>query len=150
MIILDTNVLSETQKHSPDGNVMAFLESLDPTSTFITAISVAEILHGIDILPDGRRKKELGDSAFKLFHSVFKNRILAFDVDAASHYALGSADARREGKAIGLADGMIAGIAKAHFGATVATRDTSPFKNMRVNVINPWEPPTKPNWEFAD
>lgn len=150
MMILDTNVLSETQKAKPDKNVMAFLDDLDPTKTYITAISVAEILHGIDILPSGRRKKELEDSAFELFNKVFKGRVLPFDMEAASDYAIRAADARRAGKAVSFADGMIAGIARAQGDATVATRDTSPFEAMFINVVNPWEPMVKHPWTFAD
>lgn len=151
MMILDTNVLSETQKAVPDSNVMAFLDSLDPTTTFITAISVAEILHGIDLLPLGRRKTELEDSAFELFQKVFKGRVLSFTMDAASHYAILAADARRAGKAVSFADGMIAGIARAQGSATVVTRDTSPFEAMTIDVLNPWHPePPRKAWKFSD
>lgn len=149
MIILDTNVLSETQKTAPDDNVMGFLNSLDPTSTYMTAISAAEILYGIDILPMGRRKKELEDSAFKIIQDVFKNRVLPFDADAASRYAINAADARRNGHAVAFADGMIAGIALSN-GATIATRDTAPFRAMRVPTIDPWEPMPKKAWTIED
>lgn len=147
MIILDTNVLSETQKASPDERVMTFLDRLDPSQTFITSITVAEMLFGIDILPDGKRKRELEDSAFDLFNRVFKGRVLPFDFDAASRYAIMAADARKLGHTVSLADGMIAGIARAKSGARVATRDTAPFKALHVSVINPWEEQPR-RWRF--
>lgn len=140
MIILDTEVLTETQKTSPDGNVMAFLESLDPTITYITAISVAEIQQGIQAFSSGRQQKELEDSATALFRNIFKKRVLPFDAAAATHCARGTAEAHRGGNAIELATSMIAGIALAHLGATVATRNTAPFKAMGINVIDPWAP----------
>lgn len=145
MIILDTNVISETQRPNPNPNVMAFLESLDPSTTYITAISVAELLYGIDIMPTGKRKKALEDSVFELTKTVFKDRILPFDFDAASHYAIRAAAAKREGNAVSFADGMIAGIVRHHV-ATIATRDTAPFEAMNVQVINPWAPKEQKDW----
>lgn len=148
MIILDTNVISETQKQHPDSNVMLFLDRLDPTTTFITSINVSEVLYGIDILPDGQRKKSLEDAAFRLFQETFKGQILPFDFDASSHHAINAAHAKRSGRAVSLADGMIAGIARSKM-ATVATRDVSPFKAMGVEVINPWEPDKPEEWGFS-
>lgn len=139
MIILDTNVISETQKAAPDPSVMSYLDGCDPTITYITTITVSEMLYGIDILPAGRRKTELETSTFKLFNDLFKDRILSFDFSAASHHAILAADARRSGNAVSLADGMIAGIARANFAPTLATRDTAPFKAMGISVVNPWE-----------
>lgn len=139
MIILDTNVISETQKVNPSPLVMTYLDGCDPTTTYITAITVSEILYGIDILPAGKRKTDLENTAFKLFNDMFKDRILSFDFSAASHHAIMAADARRSGKAVSMADGMIAGIARANFVPVLATRDTAPFEAMGISVVNPWE-----------
>ncbi len=150
MIILDTNVVSETQKAHPNPLVMTYLDGCDPTRTYITAITVSEILYGIDILPVGKRKTELEDSAFKMFNDMFKGRILPFDFSAASHHAILAADARRAGKAVSLADGMIAGIARANVDPLLVTRDTTPFEAMRISVLNPWEEQQPVEWKFHD
>ena len=55
MIVLDTNVVSELMRITPQPEVLAWLDD-QPTSTlFVTTITEAEILTGIAILPDGRR-----------------------------------------------------------------------------------------------
>lgn len=146
MIILDTNVISETQKPEPDPLVMDFLDSLDPTTTYLTSITVAEMLYGIDIMPSGKRKQELENSAFQIIQVLFKDRILPFDESAASHGAILAADAKRDGNKVRFADGQIAGIARANMTAKVATRDVRPFQAMGVNVINPWKPIEPEKW----
>ena len=68
----------------------------------------------------------------------FEGRILAFDSDAASHYATIAATRRASGTPIGRSDCMIAAIARSR-GATVATRDASGFRGCGIEVINPWQ-----------
>ena len=132
MIILDTIVISETQKEHPSPRVMSFLDRLDPTTTYLTSINVSEVLTGIELLPDGQRKNALRDAAFKLFHHTFKGRILPFDLGAASLQAQESCPH------VSLAERMIASIAKSK-GAKVATRNVLSFEAMHIDVVNPWE-----------
>lgn len=143
MMILDTSVLSETQKASPDSNVMNFLENLDPTSTYVTTITVAEVLLGISDLREGQRKTELHDAALELFQGVFKNRVLPLDMAAVLRYATHAAEARKRGIEISSSVEMISGIALANSGTIVATRDTLPFEAMGVTAVDPWAFPKK-------
>lgn len=137
MIILDTNVISEINKRSVDANVRAWLRTQSPQDLFATSISLAEILYGVEILVDGKRKAELRDDMESVFVRYFRSRILPFDDRAARVYGILVAAARARGKSILIADGQIAAIAHVH-AFTVATRDTSPFEAAGVPVINPW------------
>ena len=56
MIVLDTNVLSELMKREADPRVVAWVDSIPPGQTAITALTVAEILYGIRRLPEGIRR----------------------------------------------------------------------------------------------
>lgn len=138
MIILDTNVVSETQKANPDPVVMAWLDQLDPGTTYLTAITVAELLFGVDLMPMGERRAKLEGSVRALVEKTFYARILPFDAPAAYCFATLVAAARREGKTVSFPDGAIAAIARNNNYATVATRDASPFLAMRIEVIDPW------------
>jgi len=138
MIILDTNVVSETQKPDLDPKVMAWLDTLDLSSTYLTAITVAELLFGIDRLPEGKRKAVLSDGVSHLIETTFYGRILPFDATAAHVFGAMMATARRQGQTITFPDGAIAAIARGNNHATVATRDVTPFEAMRIDVINPW------------
>lgn len=138
MIILDTNVLSETHKPNPDSNVLAWLDTLDRTTTYMTSISVAEILFGIDVMPNGERRRSLASRAEFMIESTFRGRVLPFDATAAYGYAAIVAAAKRKGVTVSFADGAIGAIAKFNNFATVATRDTAPFLAMGIDVFNPW------------
>ena len=57
MILLDTNVLSEAMRVEPDGRVMRWLDGHPPSVLFLSAVTVDEILFGIEILPPGRKRE---------------------------------------------------------------------------------------------
>jgi predicted nucleic acid-binding protein len=87
------NVLSEAMRASPDPLVAAWMAGQDPNDLFTTSVSEAEILLGIAILPDGRRKSDLQAAAERVF-TLFVSRRLPFDSGAASHFRTSSRCAR--------------------------------------------------------
>ena len=123
----------------PNGHaaVAAWLDRQVAESLYLTATSLSELLVGIEILPDGKRKEGLDAALLNLLHKLFGARILSFDQQAAMRYAPLVGRARMAGFAISVADGPIAAIAAVH-GVAVATRDTAPFLSAGVPVINPW------------
>ncbi len=136
MIILDTNVVSETTRLKPDPVARAWLNAQVAESLYLTSITVAELGFGVAALPAGKRRDRLQDAVDGLM-PLFAGRVLGFDAKAAIHFARLAAMARKKGRALPLADGYIAAIASAN-GFSVATRDTSPFEAVGLNVINPW------------
>lgn len=136
MIVLDTNVVSAAMKPEPDPAVRDWLDAQAAETLHISSVTVAELLFGIGALPDGRRKQKLA-ATFDGMLLLFDGRVLAFDTDAARHYADIAVAARKAGKGLPTPDGYIAAIATAH-GFTVATRDASAFNAAGVPVIDPW------------
>lgn len=136
MIVLDTNVVSEAMKASPDPAVSAWLDAQAAETLYLSAVSVAEMGFGIAVLPASRRKRALAQ-ALEGVMGLFQGRVLAFDAPAAQLYADLAAKARRVGKGLPTADGYIAAIADAQ-GFSVATRDIGPFQAAGLHVINPW------------
>lgn len=63
MIILDTNVLSELMKSQPNKLVLRWIGTHKATDLFITALTKAEILYGLEILPEGKRRTALKQAA---------------------------------------------------------------------------------------
>ncbi|CZT34462.1 type II toxin-antitoxin system VapC family toxin [Rhizobium sp. 9140] len=137
MIILDTNVVSEPLRKMPSERVLSWLDAQPAARLYLTTITVAEIFAGMAIMPAGRRKDTLRTSLEHLVTTIFRDRILSFDMQAAREFAIISQKARESGTAIGLADAQIAAIAVAT-GFSVATRDVTPFAASGLNVINPW------------
>ena len=104
----------------------------------ISAITVAEILYGIERLPDGRRKRSFAAMAAAMFEEDFSGRILSFDSEAAVHYAEQVAASESEGRQVHVADAQIAAICIQR-GAVLATRNIKDFETLSVETINPWE-----------
>jgi predicted nucleic acid-binding protein len=138
VIILDTNVVSEPMKPDGHSGVQAWLDEQIAETLYLTSISLSELLLGVEVLPDGRRKLGLAAALSELLVALFGKRILPFDQRAATMYATRVSQARAAGRAISMADGQSAAIAAVH-GFTVATRDTAPFIATGVSVVNPWE-----------
>ncbi|MDN3559833.1 PIN domain-containing protein [Vreelandella neptunia] len=86
MIILDTNILSELMRPAPNMRVVNWLNAEEPLGVTITAITVAEILYGIERLPDGKRKQRFAQLAAEMFEEDFTDRVLPFDEVAAAYY----------------------------------------------------------------
>ena len=138
MIILDTNVISEPMKPNSNPAVQAWLDRQTAETLYLTATSLSELLVGIEVLPDGKRKQGLGTVLSELIVRLFGSRILPFDQQAAIAYAALVGQAKLNGCIISVADGQIAAIANV-CGFTIATRDTAPFVAAGISVINPWE-----------
>ncbi|QLE58942.1 type II toxin-antitoxin system VapC family toxin [Nostoc sp. TCL26-01] len=138
MIILDTNVLSELIKPQGSTVVRKWATQQSVTSLFTTTITQAEILYGIAILPEGKRKYELYQAATLMFAEDFVGRVLTFDESAAVAYANISAQRRVGGNPISQADAQIAAICYSH-NSIIATRNVADFADCGIFIINPWE-----------
>ncbi len=138
MIILDTNVLSELMKRAPASPVVDWISAQPVASLYTTSITQAEILHGILVLPPGRRRRSLEEAATSMFATEFAGRVLAFDGEAALPYARIASDRRRAGRPISHFDAQIAAIALST-GGSLATRNVSDFDDCGVTVVDPWQ-----------
>lgn len=138
MIILDTNVLSELMRPAPAARVIEWMAGQTPTSLYTTSITQAEILHGLMLLPVGRRRVGLEAAATAMFNEDFAGRILGFGTDAASTYAQVAAQRRGAGRPISHYDAQIAAIARST-GATIATRNRADFAGCGVTLVDPWK-----------
>lgn len=138
MLVLDTNVVSELMKATPDRAVLDWAADNRSHRICTTAITVAEVRLGIARLPDGRRKDQLSEAAGEVF-LAFADSILPFDITAAAEFypevVVGRAKA---GLPIDQADAMIAAICRAPK-ATLVTRNTKDFTGTGISLINPWE-----------
>ena len=137
MIQIDTNVISEPLRATPDSTVVAWIDAQNVETLFLAAISLAELRFGVAALPAGRHKASLHRQVEERVVPLFRGRILSFDATASQAYALLRARARTAGQSIWVADGYIAATAAAN-GLTIATRDTAPFVAAGLTVINPW------------
>lgn len=136
MIVLDTNVISELLTPAPNVGVIEWLGAQHPLSVFTTAITEAEILYGLRLLPHGRRRSDLEAAVLPIFNEDMSGRVLPFDRDAADVYAI-ITDRRKAGRPIRQFDAQIAAIAISR-GASLATRNVSDFEGIGLQIIHPW------------
>lgn len=137
MFLLDTNILSAMMATLRVAEVAAWMARHPPEHLFTAALCEAEILAGVAILPEGKRRTALQAAARAMFEEDFAGRVWAFDSSAALAYADLFAIRRRSGRPVATLDLMIASIARSH-SATVVTRNVSDFAAFGVPVTNPW------------
>ena len=138
MILLDTNVVSEPLRQSPEIRVIEWIDAQALETLYLSAMTVAELRAGVALLPVGKRRTALHENLETRILPMFIGRVLPFDLTCTNAYASLLAVTRASGQSLQTADACIAAIAAAN-GLAIATRDTSPFRAAGLVVINPWE-----------
>lgn len=138
MIVLDTNVLSELMRPAPSEAVLRWVAAQPTIALFTTTITQAEILFGLALLPDGRRRSDLLSAAEQMFAEDFAGRVLPFDAAAAEAFAPIAAGRRRMGRPTAAFDAQITAIASSR-GAALATRNVADFVDCGLSIIDPWQ-----------
>jgi predicted nucleic acid-binding protein len=136
MILLDTNILSELMKPRPDPSVMAWIDSQDEHELWTCTIVVAEVLSGLDLMPEGKRRDQLRDKAEHMFSNLFADRIL--DLKAARTFGAVLKSRNGVGRPVDEMDALIAATSLAN-DATLATRNTPDFEHCGITLVNPWD-----------
>ena len=137
MLVIDTNVASELMRPAPNPTVAAWIAGQDAEALFLTAVSEAELLYGVAIMPAGKRRNALVAAMREWLALGFGQRILPFDSAAARAYAEIAAGRRRVGRPISEADCQIAAISRSR-GAVLVTRNVRDFEGTDVELVDPW------------
>ena len=137
MILLDTNVFSETFKPVPDANVTDWLFA-HRKETLLSSLVVAELDSGIRTT-SGRAKRAMLQNWLDRLIAEHAERIVDFDLRAARQWGQFQskaliADIRRGTRTI---DTLLAAQALA-LDLPFATRNAVHFVDTGVRVIDPW------------
>ncbi|MXX77650.1 MAG: type II toxin-antitoxin system VapC family toxin [Gemmatimonadales bacterium] len=135
--LLDTNVVSELIRKSPEPAVAAWASGHLVEDLFLSAVSEAELRYGVAILPVGHRRDTLLFEVENMLRDAFEDRVLPFDSDAARAYGHIAARRRSSGRPVSPADCQIAAIAASRRMA-VATRNVRDFEGMGIEIVDPW------------
>jgi len=137
-MLLDTNVLSELMRPQPSLIVLGWFAGQVNAEFYTSAITQAELLLGVALLPSGKRRDAIADAVEQMFDQDFVGRCLPFDGLAAHEYAALVATRNKVGMPISTEDAQIAAIALRH-GLVMATRNTKDFCNIRkLALVDPW------------
>jgi len=138
VILLDTNVVSETLRRAPNAAVIGWLDAQPPNSLYLCTPVLAELLFGVERLPAGARKSTLRNAVDRLENDLYRDRILAFDIAAAKEYARIAAARAVGGTTIAQMDALIAAIAVS-YRTGLATRNVRHFSDLGIDIVNPFE-----------
>jgi predicted nucleic acid-binding protein len=131
--LLDTNVLSETRKRDADGKVIAFLQETDPSTLYISVLTLGEMRKGVE-----QKRRTDAEAAERIAQWVdglelgFAERILG--IDAATARLWGEWSAQRPRPVV---DTLLAATAVVH-GLTFVTRNTSDVREIELKLLNPF------------
>ncbi len=137
MIVLDTNVVSELIRPSPNPAVEQWVATRPAARLFFSAVGEAELRYGVAILAAGRRRAALASAIEAMLREDFAGRVLPFDSAAARAYAEIAARCRAAGRPVAQADGQIAAITRSR-GMALATRNVRDFADMGIDLLDPW------------
>jgi tRNA(fMet)-specific endonuclease VapC len=132
--LLDTNVLSEPTKRSPEPKVLARLRKYQSESATAATV-IHEMRHGLGRLPPGRRRDALTDYLERLLRQPIA--VLAYDRDAAIWHADQRVALDAQGRPTPYADGQIAAIAATN-GLTLVTCNVADFEFFGGLAIENW------------
>ena len=132
--LLDTNVLSELRRKSPDETVVEWFARRPPSTLYLSVLTLGELRKGIEGVADSKRRMSLNDWLESDLPAFFVGRILPVDAQVAERWGRLVATAGRPLPAI---DSLLGATAAQH-GLSIVTRNGKDFADMGLDIINPW------------
>lgn len=136
--LLDTCVISELTTKRPNEKVIKWVDSQVEERLYLSAITIGEIMKGIEKLANSQRKESLTAWLEDELLERFSGRLV--DLDVAVFLVWGQLTARLElaGKKMPAIDSLIAAIAiQGDF--ILVTRNVGDFTDTGVKSLNPWD-----------
>ena len=132
--LLDTNVISETIKKSPNKIALDWLSSIDINQCALSVLTLGEIRKGAEMLESRARKYKLIQWLEVDLLKQFYGRIIYIDAKVADKWGYICSHVN-----IPAMDGLIAASAIVH-NHKLVTRNVKDFQGvMGLEIINPWE-----------
>lgn len=140
--LLDTNVVSEMMRPRPEPRVAAFLDRIADEGMGLSPVTVWEILNGVGLLDEGRRRDDILRRFEGLLDEVFEGRILDWTLADARNCAVIMEEKRRRGESLDhhLPDAFLLAAAVSR-GLSIVTRNEKQFRHAGTKVVNPWAKP---------
>ncbi len=138
MYLLDTNVISELMKTSPNAGLEDWLRTVAFYDLYLSTITIAEISNGIEKLNYGKKQDKLRQSLAEI-KSGFAERILDFDYHSALQFGIVNNRARKLGLSIYPFDALLLATAE-RYKLGLITRNIKHFENRtEIFLHNPFE-----------
>lgn len=132
--LIDTNVLSELRKKSPDPAVVAWFSERPASTLHLSVLTLGEIRKGVECLSDAARRQALVDWLETDLPAYFAGRIHPVDRAVANRWGHLVANAGRPLPAI---DSLLAATAL-EYNLVLVSRNLKDFHGLPVEIFNPW------------
>ena len=134
--LVDTNIFSEPTKPQPNERVENWIAQHE-ADFYTSSLVIAELLNGLQKLPDGERKRTLAQQLERLIERL-GGRILSFNVRVAREWVRLQAELRAKGHVMPWEDSIIAATAR-HHRLTLVTHNTSDFVHAGTRLYDPFQ-----------
>ena len=135
--LLDTCVISELVKPSPNPMVLDWLHDIPSERLFLSVTTIGEIRKGLTKLPDSKRKDRLTEWLNTLLED-YQDRIYKIDLTVAENWGVMQGTAEKSGRLMSSMDSFIAAIAYTH-NSVLVTSNVNDFKASNLPTHNPWK-----------
>jgi predicted nucleic acid-binding protein len=135
--LLDTCILSELTKTSPNKNTISWIDGHNSDNLYISVITVGELQRGIKKLPQSKKKKDLS-TWFDAIIEHYKDRIVPFDLECSLAWGEMISECEKKGSPLSAVDSIIAAQAL-HYGFVLVTFNVKDFAAAGINLINTLE-----------
>ena len=132
--LLDTNVLSELRRKTPDAAVAEWFSRRPASTLYLSVLSLGELRKGVESVADTARRSALRDWLETDLPGFFAGRILNVDVEVADRWGRLVAAA---GRPLPVIDSLLGATAAQH-GLSMVTRNGRDFRDLGLDVIDPW------------
>lgn len=136
--LLDTNVVSEWARPRPEPRVVEWMAGVDEDEVFMSVVSFAELRRGVELMPDGERRRRLATWISEDLSARFHGRVIGVDRRIADAWGELMARSTRVGRPLAAIDGFFAAAASCH-DLTLVTRNVKDFESLDLRLYNPWE-----------
>jgi toxin FitB len=134
-VLLDTNVVSELARKTPNPNVLAFVAATP--RALVSVVLFHELGFGVETAPPEHRARLAAFLSAMREH--FGRRAVAVDLEIAELAGRLRAFKKSAGRILTVSDSLIAATAITR-NAPLATRNVKDFKKLGLTLVNPFDP----------
>jgi toxin FitB len=134
--LLDTCVISELAKPSPNKKLMKWLSGVSTERLYLCVVTTGEIRRRLTRLPDSRQKESF-TRWFNTLLEDYQERILHISRTVAENWGLIQGNAEKGNQPMSSMNSLMAAVAYTH-NLAIVTRNSDDFATGHVPVHNPW------------
>ncbi|MFZ2631100.1 MAG: type II toxin-antitoxin system VapC family toxin [Desulfosalsimonadaceae bacterium] len=135
--LLDTCVISELARPTPNEAVINWISHIPDERLFLSVITIGEIRKGITKLPESKKKNQLTNWLNTLLED-YQARIYPINLTVAENWGIIQGKADNNGTPVASIDSLIAAVAQT-YNLIVVTRNENDFASTNVTILNPWK-----------